>query len=58
MGEPKITKVSTTKPYTKVTFKPDYKRFGIEGITSDMFNLLKKRVFDIAAVTDLSLIHI
>ena len=55
MGEPKITKVSTTKPYTKVTFKPDYKRFGIEGITSDMFNLLKKRVFDIAAVTDHSI---
>ncbi len=55
MGEPKITKVSTSKPYTKVTFKPDYKRFGIEGITNDMFNLLKKRVFDIAAVTDHSI---
>ena len=56
MGEPVITKVSAgTKPYTKVTFKPDYSRFGIDGITGDMFNLLKKRVVDIAAVTDHSI---
>jgi DNA topoisomerase-2 len=49
---PVITKVSTTKPYTKVTFKPDYARLGINGLTSDMMALLKKRVYDIAAVTD------
>ena len=56
MDDPKITKVSTSsKPYTKVIFKPDYKRFGIHGITSDMFALLKKRVYDIAAVTDHSI---
>jgi len=56
MGDPKITKVPTsTKPYTKVIFKPDYKRFGIHGITSDMFALLKKRIYDIAAVTDHSI---
>ena len=30
---PKITKVATTsKSYTKVSFKPDYKRFGVNGI--------------------------
>ena len=52
---PKITKIKSSKPYTKITFKPDYKRFGIEGITSDMFALLKKRTFDIAAVTDHSI---
>ena len=55
MGEPKITKVKSSTPYTKVIFKPDYKRFGIEGITSDMFNLLKKRIYDIAASTDHSI---
>ncbi len=52
---PKITKVKSMKPYTKVTFIPDYKRFGIEGMTSDLESLLKKRVYDIAAVTDHSI---
>jgi DNA topoisomerase-2 len=50
--EPKITKASKTKPYTKVIFKPDYKRLGINGLSSDMVALLKKRVYDISAVTD------
>ena len=49
--EPKISK-NKKKPYTKVTFKPDYKKFGIEGLSNDMKQLLKKRVYDIAAVTD------
>jgi DNA topoisomerase-2 len=53
---PTITKVSTsTKPYTKVSFKPDYRRLGIQGLTSDMLALLKKRVYDIGAVTDHSI---
>jgi DNA topoisomerase-2 len=53
---PVITKVSgSTKPYTKVTFKPDYARLGIHGLTSDMLSLLKKRVYDIGAVTDHSI---
>ena len=50
--KPTITKVKGVKPYTKVTFIPDYKRFGIEGMTYDVKSLLKKRVHDIAAVTD------
>jgi len=49
---PVITKVKNAKPYTKVTFIPDYRRFGIQGMTNDIFYLLKKRVYDIAAVTD------
>jgi DNA topoisomerase-2 len=40
------------KPYTKVTFLLDYKRFGVDGLTDDMFALLKKRTYDIAAVTE------
>lgn len=53
---PTITKVPlTTKSYTSVTFKPDYKRFGINGITPDMLALLKKRIHDISAVTDHSI---
>jgi len=48
---PKITKCSG-KPYTKVVFRPDYRRLHLEGLNSDMHSLLKKRVYDIAAVTD------
>jgi DNA topoisomerase-2 len=48
---PKITKCKG-KPYTKIIFKPDYQRFGISGLTADMVSLLKKRIYDISAVTD------
>lgn len=48
---PRISKCSG-KPYTKITFKPDYQRFGIENLTPDFIHLLKKRVYDISAVTD------
>jgi DNA topoisomerase-2 len=50
--KPSITKCSKSKPYTKITFKPDYIRLGIEGPTQDVIALLKKRVYDIAAITD------
>ena len=50
--KPKITKASKAKPYTKVTFKPDYQRLGLQGLTPDLISLLKKRVYDISAVTD------
>ena len=43
------------KPYTKITFRPDYARFGIEGLTTDMVDLFKKRVYDVAAITDKSM---
>lgn len=48
---PTITKCKN-KPYTKITFKPDYARLGIDGLTPDMLSLLKKRVYDISAITD------
>ena len=51
---PKITKCTTSKPYTKVSFRPDYARFGIEGLTPDMRALFEKRIYDIAAITDKS----
>lgn len=53
---PVITKVSgAAKPYTKVWFKPDYRRLGVPGLTMDMLALLKKRIYDIGAVTDHSI---
>jgi DNA topoisomerase-2 len=51
---PTITKCKS-KPYTKITFKPDYARLGIPGLSPDMISLFRKRVFDVAAVTDKSL---
>lgn len=52
---PTITKVTGAKPYTRVTFKPDYRRLHTNGLTPDMLALLKKRIFDIGAVTDHSI---
>ena len=51
--KPKVTK-STIKPYTKVSWFPDYERFGLKGLSDDMFQMFKKRTWDIAAVTDKS----
>jgi DNA topoisomerase-2 len=53
---PKISKCSLKKPYTRISFRPDYARFGIPGgLTSAMTALFTKRVYDIAAVTDRSI---
>ncbi len=55
IGKPSVTKCSSKKPYTKISFMPDYRRFGIAGLTPDWLALLKKRVYDLAAVTDKNL---
>ncbi len=50
---PQITKSGKTKPYTKITFKPDYNRLGLAGgLSPDLLSMLTKRVYDISAVTD------
>lgn len=49
---PKITKVVNKKPYTRITFKPDYERLHLKGLNADMISLMKKRVYDIAGVTN------
>ena len=54
INPPVITK-HKGKPYTKITFRPDYTRLGLEGLTEDMISLFRKRVYDIAAVTDKNL---
>lgn len=45
--KPKIKKCK--KNYTKVTFYPDFEKFGMEGMTDDIKSVLIRRVFDIAA---------
>jgi DNA topoisomerase II len=47
-----VIKKSTAKPYTKITWKTDFKRFGITGFTDDMLSLIKRRIYDIAGITD------
>lgn len=39
-------------PYTHVTFLPDYKRFGLDRMTDDMYALIRKRAYDACACTD------
>ena len=52
---PKIVKY-TGKPYTKVTWMPDYEKFGLqEGLSDGMKQLLSRRVYDVAGITDKSL---
>ncbi|KAG0417511.1 DNA topoisomerase 2, partial [Dictyocoela roeselum] len=36
--------------YTKITFKPDFKRFGMEGFDDDILGLMHKRVYDLAGI--------
>ena len=56
IGKPSITKCKT-RPYTKIVFKPDYARLGLgaSNLTPDTIALLRKRVFDVAAITDKSI---
>jgi len=49
--DPKITKFSGV-PYTKITFLPDYPKFGMKKLNKDIVSLLRKRVYDTSAITD------
>jgi DNA gyrase/topoisomerase IV subunit B/ssDNA-binding Zn-finger/Zn-ribbon topoisomerase 1 len=48
--KPKITS-NSGKSYTKITFLPDYSRFGMKGLEDDTILLLRKRVLDCIACT-------
>ena len=53
ISKPKISDYSG-KPYTKITWISDFNRFGIEEYSDDMINLMIRRVYDIAGITDKS----
>ena len=53
IDKPKITKCKN-KPYTCVSFKPDFERLKLEGFHDDFKSLMLRRIYDIAAVTDKS----
>lgn len=53
IGKPDITK-TTEKDYTKITFTPDFPKFKLKNLDQeehDTIEVLKKRVFDISAIT-------
>lgn len=47
-----IIKDSTKSSYTKITFIPEYSRFGYKGLTTDMMSLFSKRIYDLAVCTN------
>jgi DNA topoisomerase II len=47
-GKAKITKPKR-KAYTKVSFRPDLKRFHMERLSDDVVAMMQKRAFDVAA---------
>ena len=53
-NEPVIEEDYKEKPFTRITFYPDFERFGMEGMDADILGLLRKRVYDMCACTDKS----
>lgn len=53
MGKAKITECKGDD-YTKVTFKPDFQKFGMEGMDDDFEALLKRRVYDLAGTCNVA----
>ena len=50
--EPSITEIDKdASDYTQVKFEPDLKIFGMKRMSDDVYNLLKKRVYDLAGCT-------
>jgi len=50
-SKPKVTK-NSGKSYTKITFLPDYAKFGMKKLDHDTVSLLTKRVYDCIACTN------
>ena len=38
----------TSQHYTRITYKPDLKRFGMKNIDNDSFKIMEKRVYEVA----------
>jgi len=50
-GKPRLNKHSG-KSFTKVSWIADFKRFGLEGYSDKMYQLMERRLYDIAGITD------
>jgi DNA topoisomerase II len=49
-GEPRISSCKPTDNWTCVEFKPDFGKFGMEGLEEDTVALMRKRTYDLAGV--------
>jgi DNA topoisomerase-2 len=47
-------KNSSKPPYTRIRFLPDYARFGLTGLTDEIYDLFHKRALDACATTDIA----
>jgi len=54
MKKKTVAKVKDSKknPYTSIEFMPDYERFGMTGLTDDIYELFRKRAYDACATTN------
>jgi len=50
-SEPKMRKDACKKSSVKITFVPDWKRFGMSGLDEDLFKIIEKRVHDAVVCT-------
>jgi DNA topoisomerase II len=52
-GEAKVEKLSRQpkEDYTQITFRPDFKRFGMDALDQDIVDLISKRVVDLSGTT-------
>ncbi|SMQ45370.1 unnamed protein product [Zymoseptoria tritici ST99CH_3D7] len=48
MGKANIGKVKSGDDYTQITFKPDFRKFGMDQMDDDFEALVKRRVYDMA----------
>lgn len=53
-GKPRQIK-SNNKSYTKISWIADFNRFGLTSYSEKMYQLMERRIYDIAGVTDKSL---
>lgn len=49
-GEPIITKCKKSDNWTRITFKPDFEKFGMTELEDDSIALMSKRVYDSAGI--------
>jgi len=56
-SKPKLKASKKPQDWTKITFKPDFAKFGMEGFDDDIVSLLQKRVSTFCFVGHLLSFH-
>ncbi|ODQ79069.1 hypothetical protein BABINDRAFT_162139 [Babjeviella inositovora NRRL Y-12698] len=55
VGKPKIRAMKKGPEYTKITFRPDLAKFGMEKLDNDILGVMRRRVYDLCgSVRDIS----